>query len=952
MTPQPHRWARGWDALDARGRRHASALVAIGLVFVAHTLIYTLISPFFIEDAGISFAYARNLVEGEGLVAYPGGERVEGYSNASWTFLIAALYAVGVPTWAGAKVLGALFGLATLPFAYRLVEEARGRRDEDLPLLAPLLLALSPQFVLWAASGLENSLFCLLLASGSARLLHELREGGARPWSGLLFFGLSATRPEGLAYAFIAGFALLLDAAATRRLRPLIGFGLALALPWAAYNAIRISYFAWPFPNTYYAKLGKGTTFKPYAFDTGGWKYLQRYLLEHAVGFLFPAFALAAAGKRRFALALTVALSAFLGVTVLWDGKAGLDALDIDGLTAALRPITRDWMKLRAWSIAGALGLLGLASLGTTGWRARGLLWAMGCFGGFFALYSGGDWMKGHRWINLISVPLFVLLTVGLGEIDDRVLAPLRGRPGLLGERLRLAVVLLSIGAFGANELRHAVGHGLAPDTGVRDVHRRVEYMAWAQRRLDLDHITLLDVDMGAHLLYSGWEIVDIAGLVDVPMARHSDFNRKFLQQYLMSERVPDMAHMHGGWATSSKIPQLKGWRDQYIEIDPYLIGGRSTHVGNHVRKDTFVFRGGDGPTPDPVPVRFEGGVQLLRVAAPAPEVAPGGELFVETLWKAGLRKTDFSVLVFMDDGAGHRTSQSYPTGYGWYPSTKWGLAEQVESKLRLPIPADLPAGRYRLGIALIDTATGAVLAEAPETQVVDGVLAPRPLPDRGPGAFLPGAFLSGLEIAVVSPAAAQQTADRRRAEALALLAAGDCAAGWQRWKDASRHVLDQLDWIADGTRATRSALADCYVASAAATEDRDQKVRLLALARREDRHAPGIAAAVGPLADTLVAEAEAAAAAHDWEGAYARYRDALRIDPSRAWARRAAEEARDNALRITPPGRVRDEMPWFLDERQRAPADGAEGSPDPDEREIKDKGDEAPPAAAADGEG
>ena len=39
------------------------------------------------------------------------------------------------------------------------------------------------------------------------------------------------------------------------------------------------------------------------------------------------------------------------------------------------------------------------------------------------------------------------------------------------------------------------------------------------QERLDLDHADTVDVDMGAHMFYTDWAIVDIAGLVDVPMA-------------------------------------------------------------------------------------------------------------------------------------------------------------------------------------------------------------------------------------------------------------------------------------------------------------------------------------------------------------------------------------------------------------------------------------------------
>ena len=145
-------WTQAWwSGLDDRGRRAVSALTLIGLVYTAHYLVYCFPQPFYIEDAGISFAYARNLVEGDGLATYVGGPRVEGYSNPSWTFLIALLYAVGLPPFTTAKVLGWGFGVATLPLAWALVRRALDARPEapihrdTLALIAPFALAASTQ---------------------------------------------------------------------------------------------------------------------------------------------------------------------------------------------------------------------------------------------------------------------------------------------------------------------------------------------------------------------------------------------------------------------------------------------------------------------------------------------------------------------------------------------------------------------------------------------------------------------------------------------------------------------------------------------------------------------------------------------------------------------------------------------------------------------------------------
>ena len=101
--------------------------------------------------------------------------------------------------------------------------------------------------------------------------------------------------------------------------------------------------------------------------------------------------------------------------------------------------------------------------------------------------------------------------------------------------------------------------------------------------------ISLLDVDMGAHVYYSGWDIVDIAGLVDVPMGQHQDFNRSFIKQYLF-ERMPDFAHVHGGWARTSRIDNKYEFkRKNFIEIDGYPVSSKQRHIGNHINKKLFV---------------------------------------------------------------------------------------------------------------------------------------------------------------------------------------------------------------------------------------------------------------------------------------------------------------------------------------------------------------------------
>ena len=955
LSARLHAW---WATLSPRERRQASAVALIAFGYIVHYAVFCIVQPFFIEDAAITFAYARNVVQGDGFVSYPGGERVEGFSNALWTFLLAGLRGLGVPTWTGAKLMGGVFGALTLPIAFDLVRRLRPDRDDDVALLAPLLLALSPQFVIWNASGLENSLFCLLLAGGVWRLERELAGEARGVWSALLFVGLAMTRPEGVAYAVFAGVALVLDAVAHRRARPVVLWSLAFVVPFAAYFAWRYSYFAWEFPNTYYAKQHQGTPFQPFNWGRKGWKYISGYLTGYGILYALPLLGFAMTGLAGWRRWVSVAATLGIGFLLLWDGQAGLAGLG--DLPDPVRAVQDHWSHIRVWSIAAAMATLGLVTFGRPAWRLRGLLWLTLCFGGFFALYSGGDWMKAYRWFNLTSVALFVLLSVGVGELVD-VLAEPGGRlaldrPGLpgfvrRGVGLRAALLSVPVLALGGVGIFWTVDFCWAPETATRDIHRRVRYMTWVQRKLDLDHVALIDVDMGAHMFFSGWDIVDIAGLVDVPMARHKDWNKKFMRQYVFEEVQPEFAHVHSGWARSSKIPTHREWKQQYLEIPGYPIGGVKLHVGNHVRKDIFVH-----PAPPELPegaVRFGGGITLVHAVAPAPVVAPGGLLFLDTRWAARFRDHGFDVLVVLDDGEGHRTVQAVEPGYGWYPADDWKTSEHVDTKMRVPVPDDLRLGTYALSFVLLDGDTGAVIpalglaADLPPPSPTGsrpvGATDAEAATDGGPGsgdagaaaALLPpasglavGEWPTDIVISVGSDRDARKRAGLKFAEARVHAADGLCEQAWPAFKDATRHILRDLEWREAKEPIIREDLASCYIARAEGQETRVDRAESLEQARAWDRHHPRLAAAVGPLADDLEAEARAFADEQQWGAAYMTFARVMRLDPSRSWTRREAEIARDHSLGIAEEDDVEDE-------------DEDEGDPAPEGEDADEAADE-----------
>ncbi len=76
-----------------------------------------------VDDAAITFAYARNLAQGDGLVAFPGAERSEGFSNPLWMGLLALGQVVGLDPFPLSKILGTLLAAATVPLTWAVARQ-------------------------------------------------------------------------------------------------------------------------------------------------------------------------------------------------------------------------------------------------------------------------------------------------------------------------------------------------------------------------------------------------------------------------------------------------------------------------------------------------------------------------------------------------------------------------------------------------------------------------------------------------------------------------------------------------------------------------------------------------------------------------------------------------------------------------------------------------------------
>ena len=239
-----------------------------------------------LDDAYISFRYARNLVRGHGLV-YNLGERVEGYTNFLWTVAVAGAMAGGAGPEPAAEVLAALAAGATILLLAGLARELiQGPLAGPARFLPPLAFAAIGSQARYVVSGMETPLFVGLIVAGFACLLR----GRDRAAPGLArrsalgagaVFGIAAlTRPEGALYAGIGALcALWGDARGAgagdgpgRRLRTAALLGVAFLAVVGPHLAWRWSYYGYPLPNTYYAKVA-GSLSERLA---GGWQSLAQ----------------------------------------------------------------------------------------------------------------------------------------------------------------------------------------------------------------------------------------------------------------------------------------------------------------------------------------------------------------------------------------------------------------------------------------------------------------------------------------------------------------------------------------------------------------------------------------------------------------------------------------------------------------------------------------------------
>lgn len=265
------------------------------------------------DDEMVSMRYARNLVDGAGLV-FNAGERVEGYTNPLWTLAMAGVHLLPL---GDAKIalavaaLNAVLAAVVLLLAERLLHSFGPLPRSAAPLLL-LALAFCRDLLFWSSHGFETTLLTALFLLATARVLEDSSNGRDRIGTYLLAGLLPLVRSDG--YVPWAAVAVLALGLSRRRPRTVGMLALSLALP-VAHLLFRIAYYGEWVPNAYFLKV-QGNP----GLALAGLAYVWRFVRHYGV-----ALAAAAVGavwskdRRRRLLLAGLALSSVFVVIVGGD---------------------------------------------------------------------------------------------------------------------------------------------------------------------------------------------------------------------------------------------------------------------------------------------------------------------------------------------------------------------------------------------------------------------------------------------------------------------------------------------------------------------------------------------------------------------------------------------------------------------------------------------------------
>jgi len=207
---------------------------------------------FTIDDAYISFRYAKNWVAGYGLV-YNIGERVEGYTNFLWIVLIALFMKIHLLPPISAKILGIILLGYSLYLTYQISRHLTGSNTHSIP-WSIVLCTTYPHLIVASLEGLETPLFTTLILILFYMLIKNNVKISFIIIIGCILSCLAMTRPDGILF-IIPTILIIYKISPTRiKVKAIQILIIVFIITYGSYFLWRLYYYHQLLPNTFYAK--------------------------------------------------------------------------------------------------------------------------------------------------------------------------------------------------------------------------------------------------------------------------------------------------------------------------------------------------------------------------------------------------------------------------------------------------------------------------------------------------------------------------------------------------------------------------------------------------------------------------------------------------------------------------------------------------------------------------
>jgi len=381
--------------LQWRAMKKRFAFAVLALALSANALwFYAALGWDAVDDAYISYVYARNVILGHGLTFNP-SERVEGYTNFLWTAMMTPIVGLNLDVGRVSSALGVAFGIGVLALTIRFAK--RLGVPEIVGWMAALFLAADGSFALWSVSGLETSMFAFLLALGAFLYVGEntspsiplLKGEGRFPLSGIVFAIAAMTRPEaGAVFALLVAHQLAWRVVDQRKLFARSDWVRAFSFValFVPYWLLRWRYYHAFLPNSFYAKVSVGG---PIAQILRGWEYVQQFIGVH-LGWLILVPAV---------IALVVVSARYFRMRVAQNAAA---SVPYNGARRERTPFRSDDVRR--------------AFFGFTLFASIVLLY------GAYIIYVGGDWSVGRFFVPMLAF-VYWLIAAGIVYVAQSIFA-------------------------------------------------------------------------------------------------------------------------------------------------------------------------------------------------------------------------------------------------------------------------------------------------------------------------------------------------------------------------------------------------------------------------------------------------------------------------------------------------------------------------------------------------